>query len=60
MTNYIDEAIWIYELINDRYTDDDGMLVYRVNLITGEIVDHNILVSDFGDYIQNLLLPGYD
>ena len=53
MTNYVDEAIWIYELIHDRYTDNDGMLVYRVNSITGEIVDHNILVSDFGDYIQN-------
>ena len=58
MTNYIDEAIWIYELILDRYTDNDGMLVYRVNSITGEIVDHNILVSDFGDYIQNFYYLG--
>ena len=58
MTNYIDEAIWIYELIHDRYTDNDGMLVYRVNSITGEIVDHNILVSDFGDYIQNFYYLG--
>ena len=60
MTNYIDEDIWIYELIHDRYTDDGGMLVYRVNSITGENVDHNILVSYFGDYIQNFLLPGYN
>jgi len=58
MINYIDEAIWIYELILDRYTDDQGMLVYRINSNTGEIVDRNILVSDFGDYIQNFYYLG--
>ena len=58
MTNYIDEAIWIYRLIKDRYTDNDGMLMYRVNSLTGEIVENKILVSDFGDYIQNFYYLG--
>jgi len=58
MTNYIDEAIWIFELIRDRYTDNDGMLIYRFDSITGKVVDNKILVSDFGDYIQNFFYLG--
>ncbi|MBF0289965.1 MAG: hypothetical protein HQM14_19285 [SAR324 cluster bacterium] len=58
MSQYLKEAQWIYDLIKDRYTDSDGMLMYQINSFSGEIVDHRILVSDFGDYIQNFYYLG--
>lgn len=58
MSHYLEEALWIYDLIKNRYTDSDGMLMYQINSFSGEIVDHKILVSDFGDYIQNFYYLG--
>lgn len=55
---YLDEALWIYNLVIKHYTDSDGMLVNRVDALTGQVVDDNILVSDFGDYIQNFYYLG--
>ncbi|MCP3924054.1 MAG: hypothetical protein GY714_15860 [Desulfobacterales bacterium] len=58
MSKYLEEGCRIFDLIKDRYTDSDGMLVSRIDALSGQIVDNNILVSDFGDYIQNFYLLG--
>lgn len=58
MSSYLIEANRLFDLITNRYCDTDKMLFTRIDSDTGEVVDTNILVSDFGDYIQNFYLLG--